>query len=210
MSHLVLLGDSSFDNATYVPGGPDVMRQVRERLPLGWQATLNAVDGDVINDVAIQLGQIPPDATHLVVSVGGNDTLGQAGILGESARSVADALARLADARASFELDYHQMLQTLLSHKLPTAVSTIYYPRFPDAQLQTIAVTALTLFNDCILRLAFMYALPVLDLRLICNEASDYANEIEPSVAGGAKIAGVIAKVVTEHDFHSGRSTIYT
>lgn len=210
MSHLVLLGDSIFDNAAYVPGGPDVIRQVRERLPLGWQATLNAVDGDVINDVAVQLGKLPPDATHLVISVGGNDTLGQVGILGESARSVAEALARLADARDRFELDYHQMLQHVLSRKLPTAVSTIYYPRFPDPQLQTIAVTALALFNDCILRLAFMYGLPLLDLRLICNEASDYANEIEPSSAGGAKIAGVMAKLVTEHDFHSSRSTIYT
>ncbi|MGZ8470667.1 MAG: SGNH/GDSL hydrolase family protein, partial [Gemmatirosa sp.] len=33
MRHLVLLGDSIFDNAAYVRGGPDVVAQVRARLP---------------------------------------------------------------------------------------------------------------------------------------------------------------------------------
>jgi len=36
----------------------------------------------------------------------------------------------------------------------------------------------------------------VLDLRLICNEASDYANDIEPSVTGGEKTTDAILKVV--------------
>jgi hypothetical protein len=33
MNHIVLLGDSIFDNAAYVAGGPDVVRQVRDNLP---------------------------------------------------------------------------------------------------------------------------------------------------------------------------------
>jgi hypothetical protein len=48
-------------------------------------------------------------------------------------------------------------------------------------------------FNDVILRTAFQWHLPVIDLRLICTEASDYANPIEPSGSGGAKIARAIA-----------------
>ena len=51
MSHVVLLGDSIFDNAAYVAGGPDVVEQLRERLPAGSQATLCAVDGAVTRDV---------------------------------------------------------------------------------------------------------------------------------------------------------------
>ena len=39
MSHLVLLGDSIFDNARYVPGGPAVIEQVRQSLPTGWRAS---------------------------------------------------------------------------------------------------------------------------------------------------------------------------
>jgi hypothetical protein len=43
MSHVVLLGDSIFDNARYVPGRPAVIEQVRQALPRHWQATLLAI-----------------------------------------------------------------------------------------------------------------------------------------------------------------------
>ncbi len=39
MSHVVLLGDSNFDNARYVPGEPAVVEQLRRSLPRGWHAT---------------------------------------------------------------------------------------------------------------------------------------------------------------------------
>src|SRR4051812_3797588 len=42
MGHVVLLGDSIFDNAAYVGGRPAVIDQVRAGLPDGWHATLNA------------------------------------------------------------------------------------------------------------------------------------------------------------------------
>ena len=51
VGHVVLLGDSIFDNAAYVAGAPDVVRQVRQRLPQGSKATLAAVDGSTIGDV---------------------------------------------------------------------------------------------------------------------------------------------------------------
>src|SRR5215218_670055 len=51
MNHVVLLGDSVFDNAAYVSGGPDVVTQLRGRLPSGWSATLAAVDGAVTASV---------------------------------------------------------------------------------------------------------------------------------------------------------------
>jgi hypothetical protein len=47
MPHIVLLGDSILDNASYTSGGPDVISQVREILPKDWKATLLAVDGAV-------------------------------------------------------------------------------------------------------------------------------------------------------------------
>jgi hypothetical protein len=69
MSHVVLLGDSIFDNASYVGGGPDVVKQLRDRLPSDWRATLRAVDGNVTRDVERQLSQLPRDTSHLVVDV---------------------------------------------------------------------------------------------------------------------------------------------
>ena len=50
------------------------------------------------------------------------------------------------------------------------------------------------MFNDVILRVAFEHHLPVIDLRLVCNEPADYANPIEPSGRGGRKIALAIAR----------------
>ena len=38
--------------------------------------------------------------------------------------------------------------------------------------------------------------MPLIDLRLICDENEDYANAIEPSVHGGEKIAAAIASLL--------------
>ena len=196
VGHVVLLGDSIFDNAAYVAGAPDVIRQVRKRLPQGSKATLVAVDGNKIGDVGRKLRRVPLDATHLVLSIGGNDALGSSDFLSAPARSTAEALSGLADIGDDFERGYLAMLTDVLAHELPMAICTIYYPRFPDAALQKVAVAALTVFNDCIVRAAFAHGLPLLDLRLICTEAGDYANPIEPSAQGGEKIALAIAEFV--------------
>ena len=81
MSHVVLLGDSIFDNARYVPGGPSVIEHLRRSLPAGWRATLLARDGAGTAEMDRQLDLLPPDATHLVVSVGGNDALDHSGLI---------------------------------------------------------------------------------------------------------------------------------
>lgn len=41
--HLVLLGDSIFDNAIYVSDGLPVITHLRQHIPSGWQATLLAI-----------------------------------------------------------------------------------------------------------------------------------------------------------------------
>lgn len=208
MNHVVLLGDSIFDNAAYTGGAPDVVHQVRRRLPREWKATLGAVDGGTIEDVREQSRLLPPDATHLILSVGGNDALGHIDFLGAPAGSTAEALLGLADIAAGFERKYHAMLTEVLAHELPTAICTIYYPRFPDATLQRVAVTALTVFNDCIIRAALVHGTPLLDLRFVCPEEGDYADSIEPSARGGEKIAEAIVKVL-EHGFASGRTEVF-
>jgi hypothetical protein len=71
-------------------------------------------------------------------------------------------------------------------------VCTIYEPRFPDARLRKGGVTALSMINDAITREAFVRNFAVIDLRLVCNEDADFANPIEPSARGGAKIAAAI------------------
>jgi hypothetical protein len=101
------------------------------------------------------------------------------------------------------------MLQGVLSLKKPTAVCTIYYPRIPEPFMQKIAVAALATFNDVIIRQAFLAGVPLIDLRLVCDEDSDYANEIEPSEKGGGKIANAIVRLVGEHNFESRRTEVF-
>ena len=88
MNHVVLLGDSIFDNAAYVHGSPDVIKHLRAMLPPDWQATLLAVDGSVTTDVISQIKRTPVAATHLIVSAGGNDGLSRADVLRRPAASV--------------------------------------------------------------------------------------------------------------------------
>jgi hypothetical protein len=193
--HVVLLGDSIFDNAAYVGRDPDVRAQLQAMLQGSKgpsKATLLARDGATIAEVGAQLSGLPTDATHLVVSTGGNDALAAIGLLEAKATSVADALATLAAMGDEFRRDYAAMLDVVAARGLPTAVCTIYEPRFPEPALRRAAATALSLLNDQISREIFSRGLAMIDLRLVCDEDKDFANPIEPSAHGGAKIARAI------------------
>ena len=48
-----------------------------------------------------------------------------------------------------------------------------------------------------------------LGIGVASGKPEDYANPIEPSVRGGAKIAGAIARLITEHDFSRHRSEVF-
>lgn len=204
MPHVVLLGDSVFDNAAYVSGGPDVVSQLRTILSADCQASLLAVDGNVIADVPRQLAGRPRDASHLVVSVGGNDALRAAAVLEQPVQSVAHALAVLVDVRDRFLAVYGTMLDAVQATGQPAAFCTIYDPRYPDPQRRRLTTAALALLNDVITREVFARGLPLIDLRVLCGEDADFANPIEPSVQGGWKIAKAVAAFVRSCPEHSG------
>jgi GDSL-like lipase/acylhydrolase family protein len=204
MPHLVLLGDSIFDNLTYTAGGPDVISQVRGLLPAGWQASLLAVDGATTDDVPSQLVRLPRDASHLVLSAGGNDALLSSGLLDGTVHHVAQAVDSLADLSQEFEKRYRHAVAACLQPKLPLILCTIYNGNFPDANFQRLASTALMVFNDAILRVGIEFGLTMIDLRFVCSSPEDYANPIEPSSVGGAKIARCIVSLVSASQRESG------
>lgn len=70
--HLVLLGDSTLDNGFYVgKGNPAIIDQLQAKAQEhGWKATSVAVDGHSISHIPNQLTRIPPDTTHLFISIG--------------------------------------------------------------------------------------------------------------------------------------------
>lgn len=209
MSHIVLLGDSIFDNAAYVDKNPDVITQLRSKLPNNWNATLNAIDGNKVDDVYTQLENLPHNPTHLILSVGGNNALSSISILNENVTSSVEVFTKLADLSEQFEKQYQNLLQRILSLRLATTICTIYNPNYPDRMYQRIGVSALTIFNDVIIRQAFGAGIPLIDLRLTCNEPADYANSIEPSAIGGEKIVNAIVNVVLEHNFSKHYTQVF-
>ena len=194
--HIALLGDSIFDNAAYTQGLPDVVTHLRGLLPAGFKVSLFAVDGSTTADVRDQVREIASDVTRIVLSIGGNNALLNSDILNLRVASTREALLLFGKRVAEFEQSYRAALAVVLQRVPNTTVCTIYNGNLPRDQAPSARV-ALMMFNDVILRAAFHWRLPVIDLRLICSEPSDYANPIEPSGSGGAKIARAIAATLS-------------
>jgi len=226
IKHIVLLGDSIFDNSSYVkPGELDVPNQLRSLVGSDYKVTNLAVDGDVTSDMNNQLKNLPADTTHLFVSVGGNDGLGHFKIFDQPVETIGEALQKMYLIGEGFKSEYTSMVDQVLSYDLPTVFCSIYYPRFDAMSLSRVEhymstksngadrqqqlMAAETIFNDIITYEVFKRKLPLIDLRVLCDEDKDFANPIEPSCIGGLKIAKVINKIVDVHSFDSNACGVY-
>jgi len=192
--HIVLLGDSIFDNASYVSDGESIVELLSKKLPEA-KISLAAVDGDVTTGVFTQLGKCPQVATHAFLSCGGNDALRSISILEAEAKSVNEALHILHGARESFRANYVAMLEAVLN-VFPNVIVCTIYNKVPG--LSEGATTALALYNEVILEELSRRNVPVIDLRITCSESKDYSkiSPIEPSKYGGEKIVNEIAAKV--------------
>ena len=94
-----------------------------------------------------------------------------------------------------FRVRYARAIDAILGHGQPLIVCTIYNPKFSDPELQRLAETALSFFNDVITEEALRRRLPVIDLRDVCSDQSAFANPIEPSELGG----NLITDAIIEH-----------
>ena len=198
MPCVAILGGSIFDNAAYTSGGPSVIDHLRAALPADWRADLLAVDGSTTEDVPDQLAKLPSGATHLVLSVGGNNALLRAEILEAPVSSSAEAYLLLGRTAEEFRAQYANLIESCLSRALPLVVCTIYNGNFPDPQYQAAVRVALAAFNDAIVSTAVEHQLAVIELRRVCNLPAHFANPLEPSVVGGERIAGAIARALLE------------
>lgn len=208
MGHLVLLGDSILDNAAYVNGGDCIASQLRARLSRDWRVTLLAQDGSVAEGVVRQLSRLPENATHLVISAGGNDALECTPIINSPTPDSESCLAELQEVVSEFTRSYTGMISALRQRRLPTVICTIY-----DAVpgLSPLERMALSLFNDIIVRQATTSRFPLIDLRRVCTEPKDYSSTspIEPSEIGGSKIARAVQSVIVGHDFNAPYSAVF-
>lgn len=208
MKHIVLLGDSIFDNKNgFMTSVKDTITNLREQMPTEWTSTILAVDDSVADDVASQLPNVPADATHLFVSVGRNDAYGEMHILDMPASSGSDVLNALSNLVKAFEYRYSQMLDDVLAMNKPTVICTSYLPRFDrmkffDAKWIKLSNVVLSAFNEVIIRHALMRGLPVIDLRYVCDEYDQ--------LLANAQIAERIIQVVNECDFSQKRTVVFT
>lgn len=196
MRHVALVGDSVFDNGAYTQGEPDVATHLRALLPQPSTVTLCAVDGSTTFDVGNQFERVPLEITDIVLSLGGNDALLNADLLDLPVRSTGEALDLFRDRAGAFFQSYGLAVEALLRLERPVTVCTIYHGNLGSVEAAR-APTALTIFNDAILRSALRFGLPVIDLRSVCTEPDDFANPIEPSGAGGLKIARAIVHALS-------------
>ena len=206
--HIALIGDSIFDNEGYVDEGDSVIEQLSRKLADNIKATLLAVDGDVTDDVYAQLENLPNDTTHAFISCGGNDALRIASVLNKPVESVGHAMDVFTEIKNQFEERYSRMVRAVCNKVENVTICTVH-DSVPEYTKR--ALTALSIFNEVILKEAFRVNAPVIDLRLICNEAEDYSlvSPIEPSKHGAKKISDQIIKVTEEHDFNSNETSVY-
>ncbi|MEM0942638.1 MAG: SGNH/GDSL hydrolase family protein [Pseudomonadota bacterium] len=193
--HLVLLGDSVLDNGVYVgEGEPSVSQQIQAALP-GVSVEMRAIDGSMVADVVELLDRMPlPEAAPVVLSVGGNNALDKIDLLGDPVEDTfAQAMIRFHGMRERFRQDYVRLLERLGGR--PLLAATVYNPNFQgdEVDLQIPAQGALTAFNDVIQQEVQARDGWMLELRGIFTAPSDYANPIEPSATGGAKLADAVA-----------------
>jgi hypothetical protein len=192
--HIVLAGDSIFDNDVYVLGEPGVIEQMRQALPKGWSAFKIAVDGDCIRDVPAQLARLPTHATDLVLSIGGNDMIGYSGLL-EEVRNPAALMGQLQKPLAEFAAAYGELLDRLAKLPVKVTVCTVYTAiPFHEPQFRRHGAAAIGVFNGIIVGEAGKRGMEVIRLEQVCTEAGDFSavSPIEPSAAGGRKIVAAI------------------
>ncbi len=81
--------------------------------------------------------------------------------------------------------------------------------RYSKPAQHRVATTGLAIFNDRVVRCAFGARLPIVDLRMVCDEDGDYASATLLSRAGVRKAANVIRAALYEVSRSVERTRVY-
>ena len=227
MNKIYLLGDSIIDNAPYVKKyEKDVESHLTSMFRCDSQIIIKnrAVDGHTMKDLLDnQLSNEGlNEATHIVMSIGGNDLLQNISFLQMTSKlsEVMDKDARIGKWGARelnpsrnkvfeetyFEIikpmqqKYESIVANLSNYRAKLLLCTVYEGDLVDSDEFSDVIysskTMLSIFNDLVYRTAQKYNGDVLELRNIFISSEDYANPIEPSHIGGEKLAKSIVEWV--------------
>ena len=224
---ILLLGDSIIDNKSYVLDGElDVTAHLKKLYSDQPDVFIinNAVDGDTMYNIEYNHLDTPEveEASHIIVSIGGNDLLHNISFLqttselskdmGKDARIGKWGRRELNPSRnkvfeeTSFEIikpftkQYETIVANLSNHRAKLLLCTVYEGDLVDSDefsdVNNSSKTMVSLFNDIVYRTANKYSADVLELREIFVRSEDYANPIEPSHIGGGKLAKAMQRWV--------------
>ena len=196
---LVLLGDSIIDNKAYVLEGElSVFEHIKSKTQI--PVTQLALDGATTDDViSSQINNIPFGASHIVLSIGGNDLLNEIGFLMEDFKYTPNHVLKrcqllIAPITQKYESIVSQLQTTSRANLL---LCTVYEGDLEGSVMyDDIAISSramLSLFNDSVYKTQNMFKTEILELRHIFTSSKDYANPIEPCHIGGGKLANAIS-----------------
>ena len=208
---ILLVGDSIFNNAKYVPEHETVLRQLEDIN--GDEVMGLAVDGQTTEsyaqDLRFKQGLLRKRLEEkyfdyqptVFVSLGMNDILHfmrEIKVLGLFKRN--DPIEVLYDRTMDFMNAYENVVAYFTEElSLPTTFCTIYNSAVEDKELFSVIQG---LFNDVIMKVTSRWEQTTLELRDIFIMSMDYTNFVEPSATGGKKLARAIHERATEIDVY--------
>lgn len=177
---VLLLGDSTLDNAMYVPPGKSIYSMLRGK-DWDYNPVMYASDGFTIADVYRQVGTLPIEyntrETVIVLSVGGNDFLSGTGY-------------------STATVDYRHLIERVRDGfgECRLYLMNLYQPVDP----------ALRIYREIVKKWnGFLHGFVdggiadgIVDIYSLIVGSEDIVHKIEPSVVGGQKIAEAIVGVV--------------
>eukprot|EP00927_Polykrikos_kofoidii_P036344 TRINITY_DN30675_c0_g1_i1.p1 TRINITY_DN30675_c0_g1~~TRINITY_DN30675_c0_g1_i1.p1 ORF type:complete len:350 (+),score=55.11 TRINITY_DN30675_c0_g1_i1:58-1050(+) len=202
--HVVLLGDSTLDNGRYLNiefGELSVERQLSRRCAdKGWDCTVLAQDGSMIDDVyQRQVPSIPSKATHLVLSASGNDLLALLNQMVNANFSASSMYSAIVKGLAEVSDRYRRLMKALQATGCHVACCTVYQPHFSHIFFKSLASFSLGLHNNRLKQISVDVGASVIDLANMFDSKKDFANPLELSTLGGAKVIETVTDFVTEH-----------
>lgn len=201
--HLVLMGDA-LQNIDLGPGPKEEALMPRPRNP--WKLTVLQA-GDLLRSGPIRV--VPREASHIVICVEGGWAIEASGLLSAEVRSIREALESLSAAANEFERIVAGMIVSAQETRLPTVVCTMVPSRYAKPDRQGVMSTALAIFNDRIVARAFAARLPIVEMRLVCDEDEDFASATLLSHGGVRKAANIIRAALYDVSRGVDRTRVY-
>lgn len=178
ITHIVLLGDSIFQNKKYVPKSKSVEYLLKEKLSI--PSLVLAQDNAIIYDIHNQYNTMPTDlnakSTNLYISIGGNDLLN----LYEHNNTKDSNLFNMV-----WELYKKTILMIIDNTQCNVILTDIYFITDPNYSKY---IPMIEKWNSNLYQFANQHKLKVFKISKILTQPKDFTNSIEPSVIGGKKM----------------------